>query len=144
MNLAQLIVLLAGFIVATPLAVAAAGGLAGPSRMRRICPPGSSRSRARTGAAVLLLALLGPAFMVSPGLLQKIFGAVDARAVRIGVAANGVALMCFGISPPVLGMVARVLHPTLATPDLALPTVLVHHLPPAVGSLALAACSRLR
>ena len=36
-------------------------------------------------------------------------------------------------------MVARVLHPTLPSPDLALPTVLVHDLPPAVGSLALAA-----
>jgi SSS family solute:Na+ symporter len=108
-NLAQLIVLLAGFVVATPLAVAAAG------------------------------ALLAPAFMVSPGLLQKVFGAVDARAVRVGVTANAAALMCFGLLPPILGMVARVLHPTLASPDLALPTVLVHHLPPAVGSLALAA-----
>ena len=77
--------------------------------------------------------------MVSPGLLQKVFGAVDARAVKVGVAANGIALMCFGFIPPTLGMVARVLHPTLASPDLALPTVLVHDLPPVVGSLALAA-----
>src|SRR4029453_17379368 len=61
------------------------------------------------------------------------------RAVRVGVAANGVALMCFGLLPPALGMVARVLHPTLPSPDLALPTVLVHELSPAVGSLALAA-----
>jgi solute:Na+ symporter, SSS family len=137
-NLAQLIILLAGFIVATPLAVAAAGGIGAIADSPDL-PSGFFSFAGPHGSGVLLLALLGPAFMVSPGLLQKIFGAVDARAVRIGVAANGVALMCFGVIPPVLGMVTRVLHPTLATPDLALPTVLVHHLPPAIGSLALAA-----
>ncbi|HZA34823.1 MAG TPA: sodium:solute symporter family protein, partial [Vicinamibacterales bacterium] len=137
-NLAQLIVLLAGFLVATPLAVAAAGGI-GAIVDAPALPPGFFAFTGPDGSAVLLLALLGPAFMVSPGLLQKVFGAVDARAVRIGVAANAAALMCFGLLPPILGMVARVLHPTLASPDLALPTVLVHHLPPAVGSLALAA-----
>ena len=137
-NLAQLIVLLAGFLVATPLAVAAAGGT-GAIVDAPALPPDFFSFTGPDGSAVLLLALLGPAFMVSPGLLQKVFGAVDARAVRIGVAANAAALMCFGLLPPILGMVARVLHPTLASPDLALPTVLVHHLPPAVGSLALAA-----
>ena len=33
----------------------------------------------------MYLALLGPSFVVSPGLLQKVYGARDARAVRIGV-----------------------------------------------------------
>jgi SSS family solute:Na+ symporter len=137
-NVAQLVVLLAGFLVATPLAVAAAGG---PSVLAHSpsLPGGFLSFTGPHGSAVLLLALLGPAFMVSPGLLQKVFGAVDARAVKIGVASNGLALMCFGFIPPILGMVARVLHPALASPDLALPTVLVHHLPPAAGSLALAA-----
>ena len=64
---------------------------------------------------------------------------MDERAVRVGVAANGLALMCFGFMPPALGMVARVLHPALPSPDLALPTVLVRDLPPTIGSLALAA-----
>jgi SSS family solute:Na+ symporter len=77
--------------------------------------------------------------MVSPGLLQKVYGAADERAVRRGVAWNGLALMGFAILPAILGMVARILHPALASPDLALPTVLVRDLPPAVGSLALAA-----
>ena len=137
-NLAQLVVLLAGFLVATPLAVAAAGGLgalssAAPMSDGFLSPVGPQ------GHAILLLALLGPAFMVSPGLLQKVYGAADVRAVRAGVAANGLALMAFGVLPPLVGMAARVLHPALASPDLALPTVLVRDLPPAVGSLALAA-----
>jgi SSS family solute:Na+ symporter len=137
-NLAQLVVLLGGFLVATPLAVGAAGGVgalvAGPSvpgHFASLTGPG--------GSGVMLLALLGPAFIVSPGLLQKVYGAADERAIRVGVTANGLALMCFGFLPPVIGMVARVLHPAIASPDLALPTVLAHDLPPAVGSLALAA-----
>jgi solute:Na+ symporter, SSS family len=137
-NLAQLVVLLGGFLVATPLAVGAAGGLAAIAEAPAL-PAGFLAFTGSHGSAVLMLALLGPAFMVSPGLLQKVYGAVDVRAVRVGVAANGAALMCFGFLPPTLGMVARVLHPTLPSPDLALPTVLVHELPPAVGSLALAA-----
>jgi SSS family solute:Na+ symporter len=97
-NLAQLIVLLAGFLVATPLAVAAAGGT-GAILDAPALPPDFFSFTGPDGSAVLLLALLGPAFMVSPGLLQKVFGAVDARAVRIGVAANAAALMCFGLLP---------------------------------------------
>jgi solute:Na+ symporter, SSS family len=137
-NLAQLIVLIGGFVVATPLAIGAAGGLGALSDAGGL-PPGFLSFTGPPGSAVLMLALLGPAFMVSPGLLQKVYGAADARAVRVGVAANGVALMCFGFIPPLLGMVARALHPALSSPDLALPTVLVRDLPPAVGALALAA-----
>ena len=137
-NLAQLVVLLGGFLIATPLALGAAGGL-GAVLQAPASPSGFLSFTGSHGSGVLLLALLGPAFIVSPGLLQKVYGAVDERAVRVGVAANGLALMCFGFMPPALGMVARVLHPALPSPDLALPTVLVRDLPPTIGSLALAA-----
>ena len=59
------------------------------------------------------LVLLVPAFIVSPGLVQKAYGADSARAVRIGVGVNAVGLLMFAICPAVLGMVARVLHPDL-------------------------------
>jgi SSS family solute:Na+ symporter len=137
-NLVQLVVLLAGFLAAAPLTLVAAGGLDGLASAP-VPSDGFYSFVGPHGQSVALLALLGPAFMVSPGLLQKVYGAADERAVRMGVAWNGLALMGFAILPAVLGMVARVLHPTLASPDLALPTVLVRDLPPAVGSLALAA-----
>jgi SSS family solute:Na+ symporter len=137
-NLVQLVVLLAGFAVAAPLAVSAAGGLGAIAHA-----PGLPAdffdffSSGRSGVSLLLL--LGPAFIVSPGLVQKVYGAVDERAVRIGAGANGVALLAFGFLPPLIGMVARVLHPDLASQDLALPTVLVRDLSPTIGALALAA-----
>ena len=77
--------------------------------------------------------------MISPGLLQKIYGARDDRAVRIGVATNGVLLLLFAFVPVILGMVARALHPDLPNHELALPTLLVRDLPPVVGALGLAA-----
>ena len=77
--------------------------------------------------------------MISPGLLQKIYGARDDRAVRVGVAANGALLLLFAFVPVILGMVARALHPDLPNHELALPTLLVRDLPPVVGALGLAA-----
>jgi solute:Na+ symporter, SSS family len=79
-----------------------------------------------------------PAFIVSPGLVQKAYGAESGRAVRIGVGVNAVGLLLFAICPAVLGMVARVLHPDLPHADLALPTLLAVDLPPIVGALTLA------
>ena len=87
----------------------------------------------------MLLAMLTPAFIVSPGLLQKIFGARDDRAVRIGVGLNALGLLLYAGVPVVLGISARLLFPDLAIPDLALPTILMHGLPPVVGALGLAA-----
>jgi solute:Na+ symporter, SSS family len=136
-NLVQLVVLLIGFLVAAPLAVGAAGGLEAFGSAADL--PADFLVPWRGQASLAWLAILGPAFIISPGLVQKAYGAVDERAIRIGIGAGGIALMLFGFLPPLIGMAARVLHPDLSDVNMALPVVLVHHLPPAIGSLALAA-----
>jgi solute:Na+ symporter, SSS family len=83
--------------------------------------------------------LLGPAFIVSPGLLQKAFGAVDERAARSGIAWNGIALLLFAFAPAVIGLCARTVVPSLPRSDLALPAMLTRALPPMLGVVALAA-----
>jgi len=134
-NLVQLIVILAGFAMAVPFAVHGAGGwqamTAGPGSPTNVW--------ASTGPASgwRLLFLLGPAFVVSPGLLQKAYGARDEAAVRRGIAWNGFALLIFAAAPAVIGLAARGL--SISKPDLALPTVLATMLPPSAGILALAA-----
>ena len=85
------------------------------------------------------LALLAPAFVVSPGLLQKVYGARDDRAVRLGVGGNALLLLLFAMVPAVLGVIARALHPDLPRHEMALPMLLLHDLPPIVGALGLAA-----
>ena len=48
----------------------------------------------RNGASGwMYVAMLAPAFIVSPGLLQKVYGARDDRAVRVGVGLNALVLL---------------------------------------------------
>ncbi|HVR70396.1 MAG TPA: sodium:solute symporter family protein [Vicinamibacteria bacterium] len=136
-NLVQLVVMVAGFALALPLAMAHAGGW---DAVQAATPGGPFWSPWKGGASGWnYLALLGPAFVISPGLLQKIYGARDDRAVRKGVAANALVLLAFAFVPPLLGIVARAQHPGLANHELALPTILMYDLPPLLGSLGLAA-----
>jgi len=137
-NMVQLAVKLAGFAIALPLALQAAGGI---DAVRALQPDSASYWNPWHGGAsgVMYLALLGPAFIVSPGLLQKIYGARDDRAVRLGVGWNAAGLFAYAGVPVLMGMIARVRFPELASQELALPMVLMHGVPPAVGSLGLAA-----
>jgi len=134
-NLVQLVVILAGFAVAIPFAVHGAGG------WHAVTTSSSSAAHvwASTGptSGWRLLFLLGPAFVVSPGLLQKAYGARDEAAVKRGIAWNGVVLLVFAAAPAIIGLAARSLSVLRA--DLALPTVLAQLLPPSVGIIALAA-----
>ncbi len=85
------------------------------------------------------LAIIVPPFIVSPGLLQKIFGARDDNAVRVGVGLNALGLLLFAAVPAILGMLTRASFPDLPSSDLALPTLLVRAVPPAIGAIGLAA-----
>lgn len=137
-NLVQLVVLLAGFAIALPVAWYSVGGWdAIAARIPQ--DPGYLGFWQNGESGWVYLALLGPAFIISPGLLQKIFGARDDRTVRLGTGANAVVLLLFAFVPPVAGIIARAAHPDLASPQLALPTLLVHDVPVAIGALGLAA-----
>jgi SSS family solute:Na+ symporter len=133
-NLVQLAVKLVGFALVAPMALALAGGweaiASDPSRLD-LFAGGSPQSGWR------LLFFLGPAFVVSPGLIQKAYGARNERAVTTGIALNGVALLVFAALPTLIGMSARVLYPDIRM-DLAFATM-ASALTPAFGALALAA-----
>jgi SSS family solute:Na+ symporter len=83
--------------------------------------------------------VLAPSFVVSPGLLQKAFGARDAVTVRRGLTISGGALMLFAAIPVGLGMLARAHWPVVASADSVLPRILVEILPTSLGILTLAA-----
>ena len=139
-NSVQLVVLLGGFAVALPVVIASAGGLsqvlapasapAGYGDMLRSTGPGSGW---------MLMFALVPAFIISPGLMQKAYGASSERAVRWGIGAQAVVLAMFAFIPALLGMAARATHPLITDPNIVLPTVLADQLPVALGALALAA-----
>ncbi len=140
-NLVQLVVLLGGFLAAAVFALQRVGGAdaALAALSDPVALPGFLHYWGNGDAGWMYLVLLVPAFVSSPGLLQKTFGARDAGAIRRGLTACGVALMVFAAIPPLLGMFTRILEPGIANPEAALPTLLVEWLPPWVGLLGLAA-----
>ena len=137
-NTVQLVVLLVGFSVACPLILASVGGWSPVLENTRDID-GYWNIWRGGGSGWFYIAMLGPSFIVSPGILQRVYGARDDRAVQLGVGLNGVALLVFAAVAPLLGMIARSVAPDLADQDMALPTLLIGSLPPLVGALALAA-----
>jgi solute:Na+ symporter, SSS family len=135
-NVVQLTVKMIGF----GLALWWLSSEAGAQRLATIGLPSDYMHFWRAGSpGVSTLAIIVPPFIVSPGLLQKIFGARDDRTVRIGVGLNALGLFLFAGVPVVLGMLARASFPALAPADQALPMLLVHRVPPLVGAIGLAA-----
>lgn len=138
-NLVELVVLFLGLGLALPWALSDAGGWSAVTAATQATGDDYFGFLHGGASGWTYLVLLAPAFIISPGLLQKVYGARDARAVRWGVGLSGVALLLFAAVPPLLGIIARVYAPDLPHHELALPTVLTDALPPALGMLALAA-----
>ena len=137
-NSLQVVVKAVGFLVAAPWMIRTSGGwpqvaaaAAGDTAL--------SIGGAGFGSTAQLVLLLAPAFIVSPGLVQKLFGARDERAVRVGVGLQGAALLAYAILPVLLGMAARVHFPELADPDSALIKLFTEVAPFWLGALMLAA-----
>jgi solute:Na+ symporter, SSS family len=143
-NVLQLVVKLTGFAAALAFLLLAGTGWEG-SRAALLAGGGVDESRyfsvlggGFTGA-LAYLALLVPSFIISPGVLQKLFAARDVRSVKLGVGANAAGLLLFALIPPLLGMIARARHPDLGSGELALPTLLTQDLPIWLGGLLLGA-----
>ncbi|HET8712452.1 MAG TPA: sodium:solute symporter family protein [Gemmatimonadales bacterium] len=139
-NLVQLVVLLVGFMLAIPIVYSSVGGLSSMMAAPGL-PDGFFNILHSSGAGSgwALLALFGPSFMMSPGLVQKVYGARSEQAVKIGVGVQAVFLMFFSFVPVFFGVAGRILHPDIASQNLVLPTVLATELPPWLGALGLAA-----
>jgi SSS family solute:Na+ symporter len=138
LNVIQLSVKMLGFLIVVPWALSKVGGWSA------LQSPGTAAgylSPVGIGAKGVLsyLLIFVPSFFISPGLLQKLYGARDAVAVRRGVGAQALGLLLYAPLPAILGMVAHAAYPGLANPELALPTVLKEMLPWWMGALLLAA-----
>ncbi len=144
-NVAQVAVKAVGFCLAVPWALGAVGGwdvlhatlTARPS----VDPAYFSITGIGLEGILRYAVILVPAFFVSPGLLQKLYGARDEPTVRRAVGAQGVFLLLYSFMPVILGMVALVRFPDLEATGLALPQLLADTgvLPAWLGGLMLAA-----
>jgi solute:Na+ symporter, SSS family len=137
-NRVQLFVILFGFSLAAFITTRAVGGV---STVLTAVPDTSFFMGTSGSTGWPLLFLVGPAFFLSPGLVQRAFAARSVEALQRGVAVSGVALLVFAFLPVALGMAARVMMPELVAVDykLVLPSLLVDGVPGVIGSIALAA-----
>jgi SSS family solute:Na+ symporter len=138
-NTVQLVVMMVGFGLAVPVALDAVGGLSALTGSGTPDFFGDFFYSAGPGSGWTWLALTAPGFIISPGLIQKSWGARDERSLRIGIGLNAVVLMLFAFLPVLLGMVARVAVPGLEDQNTVLPSALLEVLPVWLGALALAA-----
>ena len=141
-NLLQSAVKIVGFSVALVFALEVSGGLHGVTEAVRTRLGGESAQSYFSfsgGSVSRYLITVLPSFVVSPGILQKVFGARDKKSVRLGVGINAAVLLLFAAGPVVLGMIARARLDPLVNRELALPSVITQVLPAWLGTLLLAA-----
>jgi SSS family solute:Na+ symporter len=138
-NTVQLVIMMVGFLVAVPVIMHNIGG---PTALVNAPAPewfGDFFYSAGPGSGWTMLFLFAPAFIVSPGLIQKSYGARSERALSTGIALNAAVLVVFAFIPTILGMSARVSLPGITDPNTVLPSLLATGLPVWLGALALAA-----
>ena len=138
-NTIQLFVMMAGFFVALPYIVTSVGGF--PALVESPAPAwfGDFFYSGGPGSGWMMFFLFAPSFIISPGLIQKAYGARSERALSTGVALNALMLMLFAFIPTLLGMAAAVSMPGITDQNAVLPTLLMAGLPAWLGALALAA-----
>jgi SSS family solute:Na+ symporter len=145
-NMFELAVTMSGLLLAVPFALRGVGGWSHLHEMV-LTNTGSVEKTAAlfsmtgVGTKQLLawIAILVPSFMISPGLVQKVYGAKDVATVRRGVSMNSLGQAIFAFVPAVLGLCAFAALPHLPNPELALPTAMKLLLPKWLGIWTLAA-----
>jgi SSS family solute:Na+ symporter len=132
-NVIQMSVKLAGFAIAVPVAVSLIGGWPALEHAAQATTP------LTTQEIVSYIFVLVPSFIISPGLVQKLYGARDEASVRIGITVNAIVLLVYAVAPAILGIIARAQFPALADTESALPTLMTQFLPPWLGLITIAA-----
>ncbi|MBQ9904723.1 MAG: sodium:solute symporter family protein [Synergistaceae bacterium] len=136
-NIVEVAVILAGFVVAVPFVWNYAGGAEG---IQSAVSKDSYFDAFGMGSGAIIgyIVMLVPSFFISPGLIGKVFAAESERAVKNGTALNGLVQLIFAVIPVIIGMSAGACIPNLARADLALPSAMKEMMPFFAASLALA------
>lgn len=145
-NIVELVVILVGFLVATPFALSYVGGFSGlqstiAQNMNNSAQTSAYFAWDGIGYTTIIgyFLMLTPAFCISPGLVGKVYSAENTRVVKIGTLLNGIVQLLFAFLPLIIGMCAYAAFPGLENPELALPMAMKEMMPFGIAALALAA-----
>lgn len=144
-NLLEIVVIFAGFLIATPYALQYVGGWSGLQAL--VAKNAGSVQAAQyfswdgIGITTIIgyFLMLTPSFFISPGLIGKVYGGKNIDAVKTGTAWNGIIQLGFAFLPAILGMCAFAVFPNLSNRELALPIAMKELMPFWASALALAA-----
>ena len=125
------LLMMSSLLILLPLAMAAVGGWPG---LTAHLPPGHLDLVTVTGKynwkTVIAFLFLGIQWAtLDQGLLQAAFSARDPRVVSKGMVLSGLMITPFVLLWILPGLAARILYPTLAQPEMAVPTLVVHLIP---------------
>ncbi len=125
------LLMMSSLLILLPLTMAAVGGWPGLSAH---LPPGHLDLVTVTGKynwkTVIAFLFLGIQWAtLDQGLLQAAFSARDPRVVSKGMVLSGLMITPFVLLWILPGLAARILYPTLAKPEMAVPTLVVHLIP---------------
>ena len=137
-NVIEVAVILAGFVVALPYVLTYSGGFEG-IREAVSSPTYFDFFGMGSTAIIGYIVMLVPSFFISPGLVGKVFAARDERAIKIGTALNGVVQLVFAVIPVIIGMACYAVFPNLTRADLALPAAMKNMMPFYAACIALGA-----
>lgn len=137
-NVIEVAVILAGFIVALPYVLSHSGGFAGIHEAVKSDTYFDFFGMGST-AIIGYIVMLVPSFFISPGLIGKVFAAKDERAIKIGTSLNGLVQLVFAVIPVIIGMACYAVFPDLTRADLALPAAMKSMMPFWAACIALGA-----
>jgi len=127
----QFVLMLGGALVLLPLTMSFVGWW--PGLVAKL-PPGSLTLVQETGKYswkfILAIFLLGIEWAsIDQGLLQRAFGAESTRTVAKGLVLAGIITTPFALLWNLPGLAARIIFPSLANSDTAVPMLLAHFMP---------------
>lgn len=127
----QFVLMLGGALILLPLVMSAVGWFPGMSAK---LPEGALTLVKETGTYnwkfILAIFLLGIEWAcVDQGLLQRAFGAESTRSVAKGLVLAGIITTPFALLWNLPGLAARILYPTLANADSAVPLLIANLIP---------------
>ena len=137
-NIIEVAVILAGFVIALPYVLTHSGGIEG---IRSAVNSVAYFDFFGMGSTAIIgyIVMLVPSFFISPGLIGKVFAARDERAIKTGTALNGLVQLVFAVIPVIIGMACFAVYPDLTRPDLALPAAMKNMMPFWAACVALGA-----
>ena len=143
-----------GVIIATAMAVGAAGGIGGiMSKIESLQASGVALPQSADaymnpfspGGPVIVLTLVATIMytLIGQDFYQRLFAAKDEKTAMKAAIASGIFLMIIAFIPPLAGMAALALSPTpdkvIASPRVAIPHLILIMLGPAAGAIFIAA-----